>query len=115
MARRRGAAIVGPSDATTASAHITVNDMRGFGLLIAMDAIDLALREQAQAARKRPAATPSVVGADGQPIDKLSDQNEANRMSAWRTRSLRRETAERPSSMSLIPRRTDVDGAATSG
>jgi hypothetical protein len=36
-------------------------------------------------------------------------------MSAWRTWSLRRETAERPSSMSLIPRRTDVDGATTSG
>lgn len=115
MARARRAAIVVPSDATTASAHITVNDMRGFGLLIAMDAIDLALREQAQAARKRPAATPSVVGADGEPIDKLSDQNEANRMSAWRTWSQRRETAERPSSMSLIPRRTDVDGATTSG
>lgn len=115
MARARRAAIVVPSDATTAPAHITVNDMRGFGLLIAMDAIDLALREQAQAARRRPAAMPSIVGTDGEPVDKLSDQNATIRMSAWRAWSLRRETAERPSSMSVMPRRIDVDGATTSG
>lgn len=89
--------------------------MRGFGLLIAMDAIDLALGEQAQAARKRPAPIPSVVGADGEPVDKLSDANAASRMSAWRAWATRRETAERAPSMGLVARRSDADGAATGG
>jgi hypothetical protein len=89
--------------------------MRGFGLLIAMDAIDLALREQAEAARKRPAPMPSAVGKDGEPVDRLSDANAATRVSAWRAWAMRRETAEPASPASLIHARPAVDGATPGG
>ncbi len=91
-----------------------VTTMRGFGLLIAMDAIDLALREQGEAARKRPTPSPAPVGPDGLPSDGLDDANATARMSAWRAWAHRREVSPGSPAMRLASRASEADGAATS-
>ena len=91
------------------------DDMRGFGLVIAMDAIDRALQEQVEAARRRPPRPASTVDADGEPVDRLSDAAAATRMSAWRAWATRPQAPVPKPSLALVPRRSDADGATTSG
>jgi hypothetical protein len=80
--------------------------MRGFGLLIAMDAIDRALQEQAEAARKRPAHPSAAATVDGMPADGLDEANTEARMSAWRAWARRREMDEAGPAIKLAPRPT---------
>ena len=78
--------------------------MRGFGLLIAMDAIDRALQEQAEAARKRPVHPRAAATADGMPADGLDPANIEARMSAWGAWARRREIEEAGPPIRLAPR-----------
>jgi hypothetical protein len=69
--------------------------MRGLGLMVALDALDTAQRAQ-NAIERRNRAHAAEIGPDGEPIDRLNDDQSEARLSAWRAWARRRDVAEPP-------------------
>jgi hypothetical protein len=76
--------------------------MRGLGLMVALDALDTARRAQ-DAIERRDRRRAADIGPDGEPTDRLNDDDADARLSAWRAWARRRDLAEPPAA-DLVPR-----------
>lgn len=86
--------------------------MRGLGLLLALDALDLAQRASRDGARRSPGALrPATTTPDGEPSDALNDTDSEARLAAWRAWARRRDTGWEPPAVEMPVRRGERRGA----
>jgi hypothetical protein len=85
--------------------------MRGLGLLLAIDALDLAQRASHGSRRSPGVLRPATTTPDGEPSDALNDMDSEARLAAWRAWARRRDTGWEPPAVEMPARRGQRQGA----
>ena len=83
--------------------------------MLALDAIDEARRAELAAEVRAWQRRPTPIAPDGEPSDRLDEENAEARMTAWRAWARRRELAHAAPSIELAGPGREADPAPTSG